>query len=246
MSEQIRQEYTLDTSQAVQNLNNLVGSYTRLENATKSLVASQRELNGVSSNSAAAMEKSVANINKSSKNLEQDAQKVKSLTISWETMTRVVVTQAIVRALSSIRNEVRRSMDDMSEFQKKVAEIQTIGGGSSTAGIIRGISDQFAIDLGDVGAAYYQTLSNQIPVDQSKEFMEAAARFAKAGVTDLEAAVNLLSGTINAYGMDVSEADEITSKFFKTIELGRTTAKEMANDLGRVENRRSAGGNFVR
>ena len=234
MSEQIRQEFTMDTSQAIQALNQLIDSFKNADGIISKFTQTLNSLNGAGKNSANAINQLAKETKQASDGIDKMSHRTKSLTISWETFARVVVTQAIVRALSSIRNEIRRSVGDLSEFQKKVAEIQSIGGGIETAGIVRAVSDQFSLDLSDVGAAYYQALSNQIPLDQSGPFMKSAATFAKAGVTDLESAINLLSGTLNAYGMDVNRTDEISSKFFKTIELGRTTASELANDFGRA------------
>ena len=57
---------------------------------------------------------------------EKAAEKTKAWTIGWETLTRVVMTQAIVRALSQIRDLLRESVDQALKFSTQISEIQTI------------------------------------------------------------------------------------------------------------------------
>ena len=51
---------------------------------------------------------------------------------------------------------------------------------------------------------------------------------------DAGAAVNLVAGTMNAYRMSSSQAEEVAAKFFGTIQVGRVRGEELASVLGRV------------
>ncbi len=164
----------------------------------------------------------------------------KKWTISWETMVRVVATQAIVRALSIIRTSLKSAVTEAIAFQRAVAEIGTIGremgGSGAIADTVQTISDAFNVDLAVTAEAAYQTLSNQIAssAQDVESFLAASAKFSKVTKTDLATSVNLLSGTLNAFGKSVSEAEDVAAKFFKTIELGRTRAEELAQGYGTV------------
>ena len=176
-------------------------------------------------------------VKKSAKDGEKSA---KSWTISWQTMGRVVMTQAIVRGLNIIRQSLKAAIRDAVDFQKAVAEIETIGrqmgGFENISGVVRRISDEFNVSLGDTAEAVYQTISNQIAqtADAIEQFTASAAKFSKVTKTDLATSVNLLSGTLNAFGKDVSETDDVAAKFFKTIELGRIRAEELEQGFGTV------------
>ncbi|REJ65629.1 MAG: phage tail tape measure protein [Planctomycetota bacterium] len=166
-------------------------------------------------------------------------QTTKTLTVSFETLARVVATQIIVRALSRIRNAIGDAFNDSIEFQRQIAEIRTIStikNLSQLEGIVRGLSDAFNQPLGDVGEGLYQVISNQIQGTSNQvRVLSSALKFSKVAVTTTEDAVNLLTGTINAFGESAEQVDTIAAKLFKTIELGRTTGTQLANTLGGVQ-----------
>jgi len=162
------------------------------------------------------------------------------MTVTWQTMTRVMATQAIVRALSAIRAGLRAAVKDAVKFQRSVAEIGTIGRELGTAddigSMVNRVSDQFNVGLAGTAEAAYQTVSNQIASTQAdvESFLGSAAKFSKVTKTDMATSVNLLSGVLNAFGKEVGETDDVAAKFFKTIELGRTRAEELAQGYGTV------------
>jgi len=162
------------------------------------------------------------------------------LTVTWETLTRVVMTQMIVRALSQLRDLLRESVDEALKFSKSISEIQTIAPkiDKNFQGLSREVADfsrSFNFPLPDVAEAMYQTLSNQFTsAAQRSDIMTASAKLAKVGVMELNDAVLLLTGTLNAYGMRSSQAEDVAAKFFKTIELGRTRGADLTPVIGRV------------
>jgi TP901 family phage tail tape measure protein len=161
------------------------------------------------------------------------------MTTSLKLMSRIVFTQAIVRGLSQLRNAFRASAGDAIAFQKQIALITTIDDSAQSAeqlaGNVRSVSEQFNIPLLETAAGLYQTISNQIGnAAQSQEFLAKSAQFARATGSDLANSVDLLSGALKSYGLDVSETDRVSSIFFKTIDLGRVEANELANSFGRV------------
>ncbi len=169
---------------------------------------------------------------------ETGTRSTKALTISWETMARVVATQAIVRALSMVRNALGDAYNDSIDFQRQIAEIRTISpikNLNQLAATVRGLSDQFNQPLGDVSEGYYQVISNQIQGTANQvDVLSTAMKFSKVAVASTEDSVNLLTGTLNAFGMDASRSEDVAAKFFKTIELGRTRASELAVSFGRT------------
>lgn len=207
---------------------------------------------GQSASKSAESVKKVGSAAKTTGNQAESAGKkgtkaAQSMTISFQTLARVIVTQLIVRAFGALQRTLSDSVRQALEFQNTVAEIATIdirggGGFGAIADDVEKLSNAFGVDLGDVGRGLYQTISNQIAQTGTAaeraagqyEFLSDAIKFSVAGVTSVESSVNLLSGTINAFGEDASSAGRIAAQFFKTIELGRTTASELANSFGTV------------
>ena len=234
MSDNLNQTLGFDASSAIAELTRLNQVMQTAESTTSKWAHTLGRFSGSTTTSE------LKKISQATRNTSNEAAKAASKwAVSMETMSRVVVTQFIVRALSQIRNAFSESIESATEFQRKVAEIGTISGGQlggfDTIGDkVRAISDYFGTDLDDTGQALYQTISNQIEAAKSMEFMAESAYFAKGGVTELESSVNLLSGTLNAFHMDTERAAEIASKFFTTIEFGRTRASELATSFGRA------------
>src|SRR5690606_31213399 len=86
-------------------------------------------------------------------------------TTSLELLSRVVFTQAIVRALSTLRNALKDTAAEAVEFQKQLALIRTIDDSGRSmrqlSGEVRSLSDEFNIPLLEAAAGLYQTISNQ-------------------------------------------------------------------------------------
>jgi TP901 family phage tail tape measure protein len=165
---------------------------------------------------------------------------MKGWTVTWETLTRVVMTQAIVRALSQIRDLLREAVDEALKFSTRISEIQTIApkidrNFQSLGGEVANLSKRFNFPLPDTAEALYQTISDQFTTAaERQDILTAAGKLAKVGVMDLNQAVSLLTGTLNAYGMQSSQAEVVAAKFFKTVELGRMRGEELVPVIGRL------------
>jgi TP901 family phage tail tape measure protein len=160
-------------------------------------------------------------------------------TTSLELLSRVVFTQAIVRALSTIRNSFKATAAEAIEFQRQLALIRTIDDSgrslSQLSSEVRALSDEFNIPLLDAAAGLYQTISNQVgDTGESLKFTAEAAKFAKSTNSQLADSVDLLSGALKSYNLGVEDTDRVSSVFFKTIDLGRITADQLSNAFGRV------------
>lgn len=160
--------------------------------------------------------------------------------LSWRSVVRIFTIQVIHTAISRITSAFRESITEAREFGIALAEIQTISGSSfgdfdGLSDSLKNISNQFGQQASVIAEGLYQTLSNQVgSASESLGFLETASTFATAAVTDTGSAVNLLSSVVNAFGLAASDAEDVAGKLFKTIELGRLRAEEIANTFGRI------------
>jgi TP901 family phage tail tape measure protein len=261
MADEIKQVFTIDASDALTKISQLDKEFqtlqSRLLEVAKTLQSVNRSANKSSKNygNAANAAKDYADqLDRLSKILppapvkpigKQVSQDIKDAdaatrkwTVSWETLSRVVITQFIVRAMSQIRNAINEAVRDAIEFQRQVALIQTIADGASFDSIaenVRKVSDNFNIPLLEAAAGVYQALSNQVGnFEESLRFTEEASKFAKATNSSLSDSVDLLSGALRSYGLDVEDTGRVSGIFFTAIDKGRITADQLANSLGRV------------
>ena len=119
-----------------------------------------------------------------------------------------------------------------------ISEIKTITQESkistdSWIASLRSVSDAFGLSLLDTAEGAYEAISNQI-VDATTAlgFMSEAAEFARATVSTLGQSVNLLSSILNAFNINAIHTERIAAVLFKTIELGRVRAEDMADTIG--------------
>ena len=171
--------------------------------------------------------------------LPRASNNTRGLTISWQTMARVVMTQAIVRTLSTIRDAFAESYESALQFSKQVGEIRAIDPGRNFGAIaadIRHLSDAFNQPLSSVAEAQYQTISDQfVTAADRANILTAANQLAKVSAQELSDAAMLLTGALNAYGESSDMAGLRAAQFDKTIELGRLRMGELGTAMGRVQ-----------
>ena len=133
-----------------------------------------------------------------------------------------------------------KSVFDAAGFDRQMREVFTLLPGISGDAMgemtaqVQDFSKEFGILPQEVVPALYSSLSAGVPADNVFAFMETATKLAKGGVTELEVAVDGLSGTVNAYGTDVLSAQQASDMMFKTVTLGKTTIAELAASLFQV------------
>jgi len=174
----------------------------------------------------------------SQQSMNAAAKSTQNFVISWETLSRVVMTQFIVRAMSQFRDAVSAATEEAIDFQRQVALITTIAsdtGFDQIATSVRNISDSFNLPLLDTAKGVYQALSNQVGnFADSLRFTEEAAKFARSTNSSLADSVDLLSGALRSYGLNVEDTGRVAGIFFTAIDKGRVTADQLANAFGRV------------
>jgi len=125
------------------------------------------------------------------------------------------------------------------KFQSGLNEIHTLLRESpeAVAGFDQAI-ESYAINstqsLEDIQKAIYQSLSANVSYSESIKFVSDAEKLAVAGKSTLTEAVDLLTGTLTAYGESWDQAGKYSDVFFKAVEIGKVTIPELAQSLSLV------------
>ena len=124
-------------------------------------------------------------------------------------------------------------------FDKKMREVSTMLG--DNVSIMKEYNAQLkemAIESGkapvELAEGLRQVLSAGIPAAEAMEFLNVANKGAIGGAAETVEAVDLLTGVINAYGLEASEAGRISDIVFQSIKDGKTTYTELASSMGAV------------
>lgn len=165
---------------------------------------------------------------------------VQALTISWKSFARLLAVQLFHQAVSLFVRAIRDGIQATVELEKRISEVQTISQNQPLVfeewrkGLIA-VSDAWGLPILDTVEGAYQAISNQIAEGaEAIVFMTDASRFAVTTVASTADSVNLLTAALNAFNKDISETEAVAASFFKTIELGRVRAGEMASTFGRI------------
>jgi TP901 family phage tail tape measure protein len=171
---------------------------------------------------------------------ESAGKKAGGFTVSMQMLSRIVITQAIVRALSAIRDAFSEAITANMEFVKRISELNSIlsepkESMEAMKKSVANLASTFNFPISQVVEAEYQAVSAQFTTTTERtDIMTASLKLAKIGVMDLNTATSLLTSGLNAYGQDSSHAAEMSAKFFQTIRDGKVRGQELAASLGKV------------
>ena len=133
-----------------------------------------------------------------------------------------------------------KSIKEFASFEQGMNEVFTLLPGI-TKDAMGKMTDEtlaFSKSMGivpeEVVPALYQALSAGIPQDNVFEFMETAVKASKAGVVDLNTAVDALSTVVNTYGKENITAARAADIMFEAVKMGKTTFGEMSATMYNV------------
>ncbi len=243
----IEQRLGFDVSDGISSLQSLdqaikshVGTLEKLQGAYKNLKTGtqiNQQFQTVSKQSQVAatqVEKATKRINNSFQGVSLDNKSIGTL------VNRVLVTQAVVSQFANVRNSLSESTSEAIKFQQSLAEIQTIskplrGNTDELASRVRALSDEFNTPLEDVNAGLYETISNQVEGTANQfTLLSEAQRLGRVGNASTEDSINILTATLNGFGRKMSEVDELSANWFRTVDLGRLQVNDVANSIGRL------------
>ena len=144
-------------------------------------------------------------------------------------------------AIRVVSNGVRDFIKTNREFESSMANVLTLlteadkkeFGDVLKKGSIDIVSD-FGLEIKDVNKAMFDAISAGIPAAEAIDFLRKNAELAIGGVTDLTTAVDGVTSVVNAYGLQASEVDEVTSAFFTAQKFGKTTVEELSASIGKT------------
>lgn len=162
---------------------------------------------------------------------------------SSQSMMEMFAKSELLGNIADAGKEVLQAFTDCAEaaaeFEVSLAKLETIADTSSTSmGVL---SDELLALSSDTGVAVtsltesaYQAISASVDTASAVDFVAQANELAVGGFTSTETAVDVLSTAINAYGLEVSEAGQLSDYLITTQNLGKTSVDQLAQSVGKV------------
>ena len=253
----IEERIGFQVSDAIANLNALNASILQVNASIRAMNSLGGRSRGVShlansfTNVANSADRARNNVNNAT-NAMQNAGSVgtragQSLTISWETFARVILTQAIVRGINKVTDALGEAREQAFEFQQGTARIAAVSA-EGAAGLeplrdrLLEISDVTGQDTGEVLTAALEGIQNELgDTETTLDAIEGPFnKLARVTGSDLVTAVNAASSVIKAYNLDAAEAGRISDILFATYNKGVIELEGLEGRLGTVNNQASA------
>jgi TP901 family phage tail tape measure protein len=141
----------------------------------------------------------------------------------------------IAGGLQLLKTGVVGTVESLANFEARLNDVYTLGIRSTEAQQgLRAELLKLPPTLGDsttLAKGLYEVLSAGIEPAKSVQFLETAARLAKAGLGDLDTATVALTKTLTAYQLPVEQAAEVSETLFKTVVVGQGRLNDFASAL---------------
>jgi TP901 family phage tail tape measure protein len=123
------------------------------------------------------------------------------------------------------------------QFEQRMRNVATISGdveknfGEAGDAVLE-MSGRLGVGANELAEGLYDVASSGFQGAAGMHILEVAAIAAQAGLSTTATAARAITGALNAYGLSVSQASDVSDIFFATVNLGIVTFDELANNVG--------------
>lgn len=142
------------------------------------------------------------------------------------------------KGIDLAKQGLEESVRASEEFSKSFANVTTLVD-PATVDLGKMRSELLGLDnrLGsakELTEGLYQAISASVEPADAVRFVGEAAKFAKAGLTSTNKAVDVITTSLNAYGMEADQAGRVSDILFQTIRKGKTTGDQLSRSIGKT------------
>lgn len=183
------------------------------------------------------------NINAQTKNLEKGLNKAQKQTERLQKNLASLTKKAAI-GFAAVAAAVTATTLSFAKFQKDFTKVVTLLDKSSFAtkslkeGIIdleKGVLNLRAAtgeSFEDLNQGLFDIISTGTSAEEAMNLLAIATNLAAAGNTNVAVAVKAVTGSLNAFGLEASEAERVSQLFFLAQKNGATTVEEITNSIG--------------
>lgn len=178
--------------------------------------------------------------NELNKALDGATDKASALGDTLKTSLAVFGGNLLTKGFDVLKNTISEAVSESVNFRRAQLEIETIlpKNAKLTAQLVDQLDDlskQYGTTATAQAKAYYEIISAGVnDAADGAKLLARANQLATGGVTDTASTIDLLTTIYNVYGKEVATAAEASDSLFKTVQLGKTTIRELASDLGQA------------
>lgn len=145
----------------------------------------------------------------------------------------------VMSAVGGVTDAIRDSVDAAKTFDDQLRTINTVAGVSDAqlqriGDRIQELSRETGKTTDDLTAGFYDLVSAGIPAEHAMQVLKDSAILATGALGTTGEVVDLLTSTLNAYGMEATESTRITDVFAKAVADGKVTAAELGSSIAQI------------
>ena len=222
-----RYQTSLNNSQA-----NLQGLKNELSKTNTYMSEAKQSVDGC----AESIDKYGKAVNKAEEKSEEFGE---AATASINALAGALVATGIAKGIGEITDALIDCSEVAKVFETNMAKVYTIAdeavvSQNEMAAQILGQSTALVQSSSDMAEAAYNAISAGVDTANAVDFAATSTKLAVGGFTNAATAVDILTTAVNAYGLEVSEATEISDMLITTQNLGKTEVNDLAANMGKV------------
>ncbi|MBN1051640.1 phage tail tape measure protein [Clostridium botulinum] len=217
----LKTKYTQNDKAIDSNNRKLENALIRMNGTKTSLMENEKELDNINKKLGNVKIDEFANkMNNVSEKTGKMANKMKPastaiLGLGVASSTASTVFEDSMAKVFTIADETQVSYDDM---KKAIIEL----------------SSQTGISANDIADNVYNAISAGQKTGDAVNFVNNATKLAKAGFAESSQTLDVLTTTLNAYGLEAKEVSNVSDKLVMTQNLGKTTVAELSSSMGKI------------
>jgi TP901 family phage tail tape measure protein len=143
-----------------------------------------------------------------------------------------------IAALGAVTGAATGASAAWASYQREMVQVQNIteASGSAMGELSREILglDSHLGEADDLMRGLYQTISSGITdSDDAFKVLTSSAMSAKGNFADLTTTVDAATSFLNAYGLEAGEVDMVLDSMTRTVDIGKLTFQELADNVGK-------------
>lgn len=150
-----------------------------------------------------------------------------------------VTAAGVTAAAGAVVSLGKSALEAGSAYESAFAQVETIMDTTqmSTNDMSKGLmelSNAMGVSTTELSSTVYNAISATGDTANALSLAEKASKLATAGFTDTGSALSVLTTAMNAYGLEASEAENISDSLIMVQNLGVTTVSELASSMGKA------------
>lgn len=198
---------------------------TETEQSLKSLEGEMNDFGSVGKQQAAAVAQEMAKVGES---VQQAGQKVSAV---GDKMTAAVSAPIAAAGVGALKASM--SYEDALAKLSTIADTSEVSMEDLSAQILQ-LSKDSGIAADTLANNVYDAISAGQQTGDAVNFVAKATQLARAGFTSTDAALDILTTSLNAYGLEAEDVARVSDVLINTQNLGKTTVDQLASSMGKV------------